>query len=677
MSKKKILVWWKNNHPDETLELSQAWEQFKDKTDYQGQEKTFSNQLNRLSKKEKPLIEKPERGKYRLTEQGYIKAEYIENGEPRKGVSNDYKDLLDELTDYLAFEKDEEINQVKAKKQTFKVKMSELDAFNIELTEGFEKRPDDFLRALEEAAQRASDSRESIKYQLEIDVDYWDKPVVQARDSHNIGKPVTVKATIEKASEFLPEIVSATFECSQCAAIHDKAQETTTVKKPYKCDCGSKKFNLIEKEFENVIELRLGNQEGHNEYVKAVFRTDEIREEVNKVLKPGNQVKITGIGREEVRTHKGKKSKKVDPVLEIIDFTQQDRNKDLEDFKKEKVDQVKAKVDLLDNPFESFARSLAPHVVDADMAKKVFAAGLLGGPETEHRSDGRIHILNLSEPGLGKSDIQKFCKKTFANYYRADGRNATGVALTATVEQENGQYMLKAGKLVYANEGVLGLDEFDKMEPEEASRLNEAMTSKTFPVDKASINAELPGAATIIATGNFKQDSLDEFTRMSEQLPEHTASLMDRFDLVHAQTPPENQEAVQDAMLGSYAEKEAKFDAEFDQEELVIYRQLARDVDPVLSEEAMNGLKKWLSGQETIADVKGDRTFSNRSNRYINTLAKLTTMFARSRLSEKANMQDVEAAVGLFMACKSSTQGLYVTEEREEEQLNPEVRADG
>ncbi|MFB6217340.1 MAG: ATP-binding protein, partial [Candidatus Aenigmatarchaeota archaeon] len=312
---------------------------------------------------------------------------------------------------------------------------------------------------------------------------------------------------------------------------------------------GSRKFDPIEKKYQDVIELRLGNEVGDNENIKAVFRPATLNNEVKQVFKPGNEVKITGIGREGSNSGK-KKTRKVKPYIEVISYQHKKRRKGLEDFSTAEIQNVKDKVEDFGEPFYRFAHSLAPHVKDAEVAKEVIAASLIGSPEIENRTDGRIHSMILSNPGLGKTDLQTYVEETFQNTYFSDGGNATGVGLTGTVEEVNGQWTLKAGKLVYAHKGVLSIDEFDKMDKEDAARINTAMVNPTFTIDKAGINASLQGQATVIATGNFEEYLDDkDMQAIKDYLPDHVASVMDRFDLKYA-LKSTNSEAVKDEILG-------------------------------------------------------------------------------------------------------------------------------
>jgi DNA replicative helicase MCM subunit Mcm2 (Cdc46/Mcm family) len=114
-------------------------------------------------------------------------------------------------------------------------------------------------------------------------------------------------------------------------------------------------------------------------------------------------------------------------------------------------------------------------------------------------------------------------------------------------------------------------------------------------------------------------------------------------------------EAREEAILSSYGEGPGlEEDAFFDNDEMVIYRELAKDYDPILTEVSQEFLKEWLRSQKNIGDAKGDSGFKKDSNRYLVSLAKLTTMFARSRFAERTNENDAQRAIELVNMCRKS-----------------------
>lgn len=107
---------------------------------------------------------------------------------------------------------------------------------------------------------------------------------------------------------------------------------------------------------------------------------------------------------------------------------------------------------------------------------------------------------------------------------------------TATVtkdEQFMGGWVLEAGALVLTNRGLLSIDEFEKMDPDDMIAMHEALEQGTISIAKASIVATLPARTSVLAGGNPKFSRFDPYVPISKQItiPD---TLLTRFDLKFA-----------------------------------------------------------------------------------------------------------------------------------------------
>lgn len=107
---------------------------------------------------------------------------------------------------------------------------------------------------------------------------------------------------------------------------------------------------------------------------------------------------------------------------------------------------------------------------------------------------------------------------------------------TATVtkdEQFMGGWVLEAGALVLTNRGLLSVDEFEKMAPDDMIAMHEALEQGTISIAKASIVATLPARTSVLAGGNPKFSRFDPYVPISKQItiPD---TLLTRFDLKFA-----------------------------------------------------------------------------------------------------------------------------------------------
>lgn len=637
------------------LQLKILYDDYKESTDYDKSKPDFSQKLTKLV--DRNLLDKPTTGVYELSDQGRKKADAVLNpdkfeGEKPKG----FYDLVNELEMFLDDYKKQEVLKAQSKGEEFKVKVSDLQKYEFSVFEELKKDPQNFITALTSARNSSGDPNADLKVELVFDTDDFKRSIFEARDlSRYVDSAITVEGTIDYATSPYGEVQTAEFECRECRNKQIKKQDSAQLKAPYKCtDCGSRKFDEVDRTIGNVIELSLTNTTQQNESLKAYFRIGELNESLRDVFRPGKKLRISGIVKDKARSNN---SAKVDPFLDVISYEQVEKNIQ-GDITQEDKQEIKDKVKQLEKDgedvFELFSNSLAPKIVgeEKQTVKKLVASTLLGGSKLQ--DDGRIHVCVIGNPGTGKSDTVKTASEKFNKFYLADGSNSTGVGLTASVESmDNGSYKIKAGKLVYADKGVLAIDEFHDLGNEQSKPLKTAMQDGTFQIDKASQHAELPGEAGIIALANYK-DEISKNDFVKDFMPDIEHAVKDRFDLMYCLSPESDKNEAQESIRNQFMQREDSFKPEFTDRELAIYHKVAKEYEPIVSKEADKVLDKWLNTNEDIADIKNNISFKTSSARYMVTVYKLSTMFARSRFSERVERRDAIKAIELFRECHSS-----------------------
>jgi len=146
---------------------------------------------------------------------------------------------------------------------------------------------------------------------------------------------------------------------------------------------------------------------------------------------------------------------------------------------------------------------------------------------------GDSHVLVVGDPGLGKSQMLKAVSNLAPRGVYVCGNTTSSAGLTVTVVKDavSGDFMLEAGALVLADQGVCCIDEFDKMMNGEQQALLEAMEQQSISIAKAGIVCSLSARAAVIAAANPVGGHYNRAKTVCENL-KMSPAIMSRFDVV-------------------------------------------------------------------------------------------------------------------------------------------------
>lgn len=370
------------------------------------------------------------------------------------------------------------------------------------------------------------------------------------------------------------------------------------------------------------------------------------------------------------------------------------------------INKVAKKKNLLD----LLSQSLAPSIYGHAYIKKAILLMLLGGMEKNLENGthlrGDINILMVGDPSTAKSQLLRFVLNTAPLAIATTGRGSSGVGLTAAVtsDKETGERRLEAGAMVMADRGVVCIDEFDKMSDIDRVAIHEVMEQQTVTIAKAGIHTSLNARCSVVAAANpiFGQYDPHKDPHKNIALPD---SLLSRFDLLfvvtddiedtrdryvsehvlrmHRYRQPGTEEGAPvreqtsqslgvsintqtdsqrptdvfekyDAMLHSGVTLAAGRGSNKKPEVLSIpfmkkYIQYAKTrIKPVLTQEASDRIADIYVGLRNDEMEGNQRRTSPLTVRTLETIIRLATAHAKSRLSNRVEERDAVAAEGIL-----------------------------
>ncbi|XP_012526579.1 DNA replication licensing factor Mcm3 [Monomorium pharaonis] len=356
------------------------------------------------------------------------------------------------------------------------------------------------------------------------------------------------------------------------------------------------------------------------------------------------------------------------------------------------------------NIFELLAKSLAPSIHGNEYIKKAILCLLLGGVEkilpNGTRLRGDINVLLIGDPSVAKSQLLRYVLCTAPRAIPTTGRGSSGVGLTAavTVDQETGERRLEAGAMVLADRGVICIDEFDKMSDIDRTAIHEVMEQGRITIAKAGIHASLNARCSVLAAANPVYGRYDQYKTPMENIGLQD-SLLSRFDLLFVMLDMIDSE--QDHVISDHVVRMHRYRSPLEQDGEALslgskldmlttknpddvateetqsqvyqkydpllhgqtrrkndqilsiqfmrkYIHIARCMKPKLTEEASAVIAEEYSTLRSEDMIESDVARTQPvTARTLETLIRLSTAHAKSRLSKNVESEDARAAIEL------------------------------
>jgi len=471
---------------------------------------------------------------------------------------------------------------------------------------------------------------------------------------------VQVEGIISRVSDIKPTPVRAVYICNDCGNEMVRYQEPyLPMARPLKCDaCGSRniELNIARSIFENVQSLRIQDDPSVLSGRTLPRHLDVIvLGDLVDYVAPGDRVRITGVYLAVQKDPKNPMSFK--KILVVNNIEKLSKTMDEVEYSEADIPVFREEVSKKDFE-EKFIRSIAPGVHGMEKVKLGIALSLLGGEEQKLADGttvrGRIHILELGDPGVAKSTLLDFVKHLSPRAVRSTGRGTTAAGITAAAVKDEitGEWVLEAGTLVLADQGVALIDELDKMRDHDRSNIHQAMEQGIVSINKAGIVADLNARTTVIAAANPRYGRWNRRKSVAEQIG-FNPTLLSRFDLIYLilDEPDEDFDRQLIEHLKRRQDKNELMKDVYDVEFLRKFIAYARkEIHPVLSEGAWEYLKDYYVSLRRRASKNEEDGITRVpiTARQAEALIRLATAHAKLHLRKVVTIEDMEVAVGLM-----------------------------
>jgi len=481
-----------------------------------------------------------------------------EESQTESALADKVKEFLTQFKDPTgSFSYVEQIDQMMPKRAKYIV-VDFNDLVSVPFIESkFVESPDEILNAFSRAIKEILQERfpeyaRKIEHDIRARIaNFPAERSLRQINSEVITKMTSVSGMVVRASEVKPLAKELTYKCldkhiSKFTLLDgmslDKAVKCQSPKCPYtNLSIVAEESRFIDFQIVRLQELPEDLPPGQlPHYVNVSMKQDLV-----DYARPGDRIILTGIVRiEQERVSGVKQSESALYRLRMdgnnIEFIGGRGIKGTRRTEREEISPDEQKIirTLSKNPdiYDRLIASFAPHIRGHELFKEAILLLIVGSTQRAlsdgSKVRGDINVFLVGDPGTAKSEMLKFCARIAPRGLYTSGRGSTAAGLTAAVVRDaSGIFMLEAGAVVLGDQGLVCIDEFDKMRPEDRSALHEVMEQQSASIAKGGIVATLNARTSILAAANPMFGKYDPFKNLTENvnLP---IPLLTRFDLV-------------------------------------------------------------------------------------------------------------------------------------------------
>ena len=585
-------------------------------------------------------------------------------------LANDLEKFLKAFKDrdrnYKYFDK---INNMMASgAQSLIVDYIDLDSYSPVLAKEITHKPDEYLEAFSEAVLSVlreihPDYEQEIRDKIRVRIgNYTVQKGLREINADLIDKLVSISGMVVRSSEVKPLAKKVAYRCTNCNTVTEAQLKGLVMKKPLKCHTCAEKELEMDPENSLFIDFQMVRLQELPEdlpagqlphYIEVTVMSDLVDQ-----CRPGDRIILTGIIRIEqeqlapqakttlfrlrmegnnIEYLGGRAGSKDTRSIERITISTEDERQ---------IRTIASKPDA----YEKLIASFAPHIYGHEPIKEAILL-LIVGSVTKRLEDGStrrgdINVLLVGDPGTAKSEMLKFTAKIAPRGLYTSGRGSTAAGLTAAViRDKSGIMMLEAGAVVLGDQGIVCMDEFDKIKPEDRSALHEVMEQQTCSVAKGGIVATLNARTSILAAANPIYGKYDPYKNITENvnLP---VPLLTRFDLifiVRDSPDKEKDNLVASHILEIHRDTEHASRPAIDIDLFSKYLSYAKQIEPALRPEAIDIIRGYYMDMRRV-ESEGMITVTPRQ---LEGLIRLACARARLLLKDMVDADDAQRAIYL------------------------------